>query len=117
MGILNIEMKEAEPVLAGVGQGVRHGIMGLAVGTESAAQHGVAVVGQRPMEGDVVFQVEEVVAVHDMQHVAIDTLHKGTGIVVLQLVVVGQGRAVGIKQSVGAASSIISSSSIFFSRS
>ena len=93
---------------AGQTQLIVHGVTGLAVGRKGAASQCVAVFGVSPAEGDVVFQVEEVEAVAHMecQRLVVggeDAVgHGGLGVVVLQLVVVGQRRAVGVEQSVGA---------------
>ena len=58
-------MKEAEPVVPRQVQAIGHRGTGLALGAEGTLHHGVAVVGQRPVERNVVLQVEEVVAVVD----------------------------------------------------
>ena len=85
-------------------QGIGYGRTGSTVGRERATSHRVAVAGQRPAEGDVSLQVQEVEAVDDFQlccdGIAAHAAYKGAGVVTLQLIVVRQGRTVGIEQTV-----------------
>ena len=105
------DMKQADA--RGIGghwqcQRIRDGDMRGAVGAEGATNQRIAVFRIDPAEGDIILQVEEVVAVGDVQpQRAVSrrqnaVCDEGPGVVVLQLVIVGQWRAVGIEQTVGA---------------
>ena len=87
LGILDIEVEKAETLLMGQRQYVRHCMMGLTIGSKGSMHHCIAVVGQRPMEDNVVFQIEEVVAVGKgyicCGSVAAYRTDESTGVVVL----------------------------------
>ena len=63
LSIFNIKLQQTESALTGQIQGVCRSAVGLALRTEGTTHHRIAVVGQRPMEGDMVLQIKEVVAV------------------------------------------------------
>ena len=63
--------------------------------------NGVAITGESPVERNVVFKIQEIITICDFKFIAIYFGYEGTGVVVLELVVVGQRGAIGIKQTVG----------------
>ena len=67
LSILNIKLQQTESALTGQIQGVCHSAVGLALRTEGTTHHRIAVVGQRPVEGDMILQIKEVVAVGNCQ--------------------------------------------------
>ena len=83
--------------------------MRLAIRRECSTVDGVPVLRQCPSEGGVVLEVQEVESVANVeQYLPLSFIqhdaavgHCGACVVVLQLVVVGQWRAVGIQESVG----------------
>ena len=80
--------------------------MGCTIRTECSSHDRVAIISQYPVEGDVVLQIQEVVAVNYSKFIAFNACDKGTGIVMLKFVIVGEGCAVGIEQAVGTLISI-----------
>ena len=94
--ILDVELQQAQSALLGQLQRVSGGVVRGAVWTEGTTLHGVAIVGQRPVESHMILQIKEVVAVLDADYAIFDGRYKGTSVVMLYLIVVGQRCTVGI---------------------
>ena len=63
LGIFYLEMKYSQTLLLWQRQWTWNNSMRSTIRTESATKNGIPIIGQRPMEEHIVFQVQEVVAI------------------------------------------------------